>query len=303
MPKVIIDADPGVDDAFAIILACKNKLIDLLGITVVAGNCGLDNGIRNSFKLLDMCDKYYIPVYKGAEVSLETRDINAAHVHGENGFGDFLYEPIVRSVDGDAVEYLINTVNENPGQIDVVAIGPLTNIALAIMKDKNFAKNLKGLYIMGGSKVKGNISKFSEFNFYQDPHAADIVFKSDIANINVFGLNVTTKLTLNEKYEKLLQENSTNEIADILYKITRKGAEFDRFMGYDGLHLNDPLVIAYLINSNVAKMTPVKISMVTEGEEIGNSIIKMVDNSNIYFAYEVDKEIFYDILFKAILEE
>lgn len=303
MPKVIIDADPGVDDAFAIILACKNKLIDLMGITVVAGNCSLDNGIRNSFKLLDMCDKYYIPVYKGAEVSLETRDINAAHVHGENGFGDFEYEPIVRSVNGDAVEYLINTVNENPGQIDVVAIGPLTNIALAIMKDKNFVKNIKGLYIMGSSKVKGNISKFSEFNFYQDPHAADIVFKSDIANINVFGLNVTTKLTLDEKYEQLLQENSTNEIADILYKITRKGSEFDRLMGYDGLHLNDPLVIAYLINSNVTKMTPVKINIVTEGDEIGNSIIRMVDESNINFAYEVDKELFYEILFKAILEE
>jgi len=194
MNKVIIDADPGIDDTFAILLAAESRYIDLLGITIVAGNTGLENGIRNSFKILDMCNKDFIPVYKGAEVSLENRSIEADYVHGKNGFGDLDYEPIRRSTSGDAIEFLINTVNNNPGEISVIAVGPLTNVALAVMRDKDFAKNLKSLLIMGSAKVEGNVTKFAEFNFYQDPHAAKVVFDSEIENIYLFGLNVNEEM-------------------------------------------------------------------------------------------------------------
>lgn len=300
MAKIIIDADPGVDDALAIILACKNRFIELLGVTVVAGNVGIENGIKNTFKTLDMCEKHHIPVYRGAESSLENRKIEAEYVHGLNGFGDLEYEPIRRSTNGDAIEYLIKSVNENPGQIDVVAVGPLTNIALAIMRDKDFSKNIKSLLIMGSAKVKGNVTKYAEFNFYQDPHAAKIVLESDIKDILIFGLNVTEKLALKSEYEEKLK-NSEKEIAKTIYKITRLGAEFDRSCGQDGLIINDPLPVAYLIDSNVVELTNADVEIVTNGELIGKSNFSLKENGKCKLAYNANSELFYDILLESIL--
>lgn len=302
MNKVIIDADPGIDDAFAILLAAESRYIDLLGITIVAGNTGLENGIRNSFKILDMCNKDFIPVYKGAEVSLENRSIEADYVHGKNGFGDLDYEPIRRSTSGDAIEFLINTVNNNPGEISVIAVGPLTNVALAVMRDKNFAQNLKSLLIMGSAKVEGNVTKFAEFNFYQDPHAAKVVFDSEIENIYLFGLNVTTKLPLTEKYEEYLK-NHDSELAKTLYQITRLGAAFDRKCGHDGLILNDPLTVAYLIDSNVAEMMDADVDIAIDGELIGKSFITLKENGKCKVAYDVNPELFYQILFDTVIEK
>ena len=300
MAKIIIDADPGVDDALAIILACKNQFIELLGVTVVAGNCGIENGIRNTFKVLDMCDKNHVPVYRGAESSLENRKIEAEYVHGLNGFGDLEYEPIRRSTNGDAIEYLIKSVNENPNQIDIVAVGPLTNIALAIMRNKDFSKNVKSLLIMGSAKVKGNVTKYAEFNFYQDPHAAKIVLDSDIKDIKIFGLNVTEKLALKQEDEEKLKK-SDKEIAQTIYKITRLGAEFDRSCGHEGLILNDPLLIAYLIDSNVVELTDADVEVETQGELIGKSYFTMKENGKCKLAYQVNSDLFYNILFENIL--
>jgi len=302
MNRIIIDADPGVDDTFAILLAAKSPLIDLLGVTIVAGNCGLENGIRNAFKILDMCDKPYIPVYKGESESLEDRDITADYVHGQNGFGDLQYEPIMRGTSGDAVEYLIKTINDNPKQIDVVAVGPLTNIALAIMRDENFAKNIKSLLIMGSSKVRGNVTPYAEFNFYKDPHAAKVVFESDIKDIKVFGLNVTRKTTLKKEQEDYMK-NSDNELANTLYKITRMGAEFDRKCGLDGLTLNDPVPIAYLIENNVVQMMKCDIEIIIEGERIGRSKVTLNENGKHNMAYDVDVELFDEILFETLFNE
>lgn len=301
MTRIIIDADPGVDDAFAIMLACKSRFIELLGVTIVAGNCGLENGIKNTFKVLDLCDKNHIQVYKGAESSLENRKVEADYVHGKNGFGDLEYESIIRSTNGDAIEYLIKTVNESPGEIDIVAVGPLTNIALAIMRNKDFAKNVKSLLIMGSAKVRGNVTKFAEFNFYQDPHAAKIVLDSDIKDIKLFGLNVTEKLPLTEEYENKLL-NSDNELAQTIYKITRLGAEFDRSVGHDGLIMNDPLTVAYLIDSNVVELMNADVDIATEGDQIGKSYISQKEDGKCQVAYEVNPELFYEILFESIFE-
>lgn len=302
MNRIIIDADPGVDDTLAIMMATKSEYIDLLGLSVVAGNCSLEDGIKNTFKILDFCDKNYIPVYKGAEHSLVERKIDAAHVHGENGFGNLEYEPIRRSPDGDAIDFLINTVNKNPKQITVVAIGPLTNIALAIMRSKDFSKNIKNLILMGSAKVRGNITSFAEFNFYKDPHAAKIVFDSDIEDIKVFGLNVTQKLTLKPEIEEYLK-NSPSKIANTLYEITRTGAEFDRNCGFNGLTIHDPLTIAYLIDSNVCKMTKADIDILLDENVMGKSKIRLNENGKHSIAYEVNEKLFYNILEDNLLKK
>ncbi len=301
MEKIIIDADPGVDDAFALLLAANSKEIDIQAITTVAGNCSLENATNNTFKILDLLNRHDILVYKGMDRALKADNEDASYVHGNNGMGGIDYEPVNRQVENiHAVDYLINTVHENPNEITIVAIGPLTNIACAINKDAEFAKNVKSLVIMGGAIEEGNITPYAEFNFYKDPDAAKIVFESDFKEIIMMGLDVTTKLPLNEKLENLLQ-NMNNELADFLFRITRKGADFDRKAGHGGFILNDPITITYLIDSSIVTLKDAKVSIETSGEKMGKSNVIFTKESNCKVACDVDSEKFYKILFKRIL--
>ena len=204
MRKIIIDCDPGSDDAFALALAIKSNVFDIRGITIVEGNVSLEDCARNTFKILNLCGKDDIPVYKGLK-SESNSSVDAMNVHGNNGLGGVEYEKIRRRVKSmSAIDYLIEEVNSNPKEITVIALGALTNIAAAIKKDKLFAKNVQELVIMGGSSKEGNITPVAEFNFYKDPVAADIVLKTKFESILVFGWNVTTTMPLLKKYEKKL---------------------------------------------------------------------------------------------------
>ena len=187
------------------------------------------------------------------------------------GAGDiYVEEPKREAEKEDAINYLIKTAKENPGGITIVAIGPLTNIAHCIMKDKEFAKNVKSLIIMGGSAEKGNITEFAEFNFYKDPEAAKIVFEAGFEEVIMVGWHVTIKLPFLDKFENMLN-NMNNEIAKFLYDITRKGAAFDRNRGFEGSIMSDSLTIAYLIDNNVLKLKDEFVNIMTEGEKIGMS--------------------------------
>lgn len=302
MKKIIIDADPGTDDTFAILLATNSEELDVKGICTVAGNCDLENATNNTFKILDLANRNDIPVYKGMANSLRVENKDASHVHGNNGLGGVLYQPINRKAeDLNAVDYLINTIKEYPDQIYIIAIGPLTNIACAIKKEPNFAKNVKSLIIMGGSTDEGNITPFAEYNFYKDPDAAQIVFESNFKEIIMMGLNVTNKLPLTKELEKKLQ-NINNPLSDFLYKITRQGAEFDRKQGLGGLILNDPITISYLIDSSIIELRPAKVTIETKGEKIGKSNVVFVENSNCKVAYDVYPNKFYNILFGRIFK-
>ena len=304
MERIIIDTDPGIDDAFAIMLAGKSKEFKIEGITTVAGNCGIENATENAFKILDMINRNDIKVYKGMARSLVREDLDATDVHGTNGLGGVEYTHINRNVeDKDAIDYLIETVNSNPGEITIVPIGALTNIACAVLKDSNFVKNVKELVIMGGAENGGNISPYAEFNFYKDPDAAKIVFEAGFKNIIMVGLDVTTKLPLLKKYEDML-ENMDDELANFLFKITRTGAEFDRSKGYEGSILNDPLTIAYLLDRNILTFKDAYVEILTEGEKIGKSVVKAPTENlkaNCKVAIGVDSEEFYKILFKRII--
>lgn len=301
MERIIIDADPGTDDAFAILLAAHSNELKIEGITTVAGNCDLENATNNTFKILDLANRNDISVYKGMHKSLAIDDIDATDVHGNNGMGGVTFKPINRQVeDMNAIDYLINTVNENPNEITIVAIGPLTNIAVAINKDTSFSKNIKKLIIMGGAIEEGNITPYAEFNFYKDPHAAQIVFNSNIKEIVMLGLDVTTKLPLTEKLENTLKDIN-NDVSNFLFDITRTCAKYDREIeGLDGAILNDPLTIAYLIDPSIVELKNAKINIETTGEKIGKSNIELSNDSNYKVAYTVDSDKFYNILFNKI---
>lgn len=302
MKKIIIDADPGIDDTFCILLASKSKEFDIQAVTTVAGNCSLDNATNNAFKALSLAGKNEIPVYKGMNKSLKIDNTDATYVHGSNGMGGVDYTPIERNVeDMHAVDYLIKAVKENPKQITILAVGPLTNIASAILKDSDFAKNVKTLIIMGGSTDKGNVTPYAEFNFYKDPHAAKIVFEADLDDIIMMGLNITSNLSLNEHLENILC-NHNSELSNFLYSVTRTGAKFDRSEGFDGLLIHDPITIAYLIDPSIVELQNARITIETDGEKTGKSNVTFIENSNCRVGIKVNTDKFYKLLFKRILD-
>lgn len=300
MRKIIIDADPGVDDTFAILLASKSKELDIQAITTVSGNCDLENATNNTLKILDLANRNDVAVYKGMNKSLKIKNEDASYVHGNNGMGGILYEPIKRNIKQmHAVDYLIKAVNENPNEITIVAIGPLTNIASAIQKDKEFVKNVKSIIIMGGTTKEGNVTPYSEFNFYKDPDATKIVFEANFNEIIMMGLNITSELVLNERLEKILQ-NIDSDIAKFLYAITRKGAQFDRAKGFEGFLLHDISTIAYLIDNSIVELKNAKISIEIEGEKAGKSNVEFIENSNCKVGYKINTEKFYKLIFERI---
>ena len=196
MEKIIIDADPGTDDFIAIALAIKSNKFDILGITTVEGNCTLNNAVENTFVVLDMCNARDIPVYIGCKNN-NLGTLNANDVHGDNGLGGIEYKKLdMKAKDKAAVDFLIESVKKYPKEVTIVALGPLTNISECIKKDKDFAKNVGKLVIMGGSASYGNITPYAEFNFHKDPFSVDDVLKADFDNTLIFGWDITTKMPL-----------------------------------------------------------------------------------------------------------
>ena len=299
MKKIIIDCDPGVDDAFALVLASSCQDLDILGVTTVAGNCSLENATNNTFKVLDMVNRNDISVYAGSDKSLIKEDVDAEDVHGIGGLGGVEFEKINRSVENiNAIDYLISEVNKFPGDVSVVALGPLTNIALAIRNNRDFASNIKELVIMGGAVGKGNITEDAEFNFYKDPDAAKEVFDNFKGKIVMVGLDVTRRIPLTKELEHKLLEIDT-PLSRFLYDITRNGAEFDRKQGFDGLIINDPLTIAYLIDREMLEFINRDVDI---DLDTAKSVIKDTDHCDVLVAVDVEVNKFYKMLFKSIFD-
>ncbi|CAL8309166.1 unnamed protein product [Merluccius merluccius] len=179
--KLILDVDTGVDDAQGIMLALAAPNVHVLAITCTHGNTALDNSCRNTLRVLQACNKLDVPVYRGSAEPLLGRVFQASDFHGKDGLGD-APDPQAPGLDllqaEGAVEALLRLVKENPGQVNLVATGPLTNLALAVKLDPSLPEKLKGLYIMGGNtESRGNTTVCGEFNFVADPEAACIVLE------------------------------------------------------------------------------------------------------------------------------
>ncbi len=191
MEKIILDCDPGHDDAIAILLAAANPAIDLLGITTVSGNHNVDKTTRNA---LAVCTAYGInvPVAKGARGPLIGEQILAVEIHGETGLDGPVLPPASFELDSrHAVDFIIDTVmTHEPKTVSLVPVGPYTNIALAIRKEPRIIERVKRVIVMGGAYTRGNITPAAEFNIYADPEAADVVFRADW-DVTMIGLDLT----------------------------------------------------------------------------------------------------------------
>jgi purine nucleosidase len=247
--KIIIDTDPGQDDAAAIMLALGSPELEILGITTVAGNVPLSRTSTNARIILEFCARTDIKVFAGADKPVARPLVTAEHVHGKTGLdGPELHEPQMPLQEQHAVDFLIETLKREPaGSVTLCTLGPLTNIATALERAPEIAGRVRELVMMGGGFFEGgNITPAAEFNIYVDPEAAAAVFKSGIP-IVMMPLDVTHKvLTLKSRVAKLRDLGSRPAIALVEMLDFFERFDIEKY-GSDGGPLHDPTVVAYLL--------------------------------------------------------
>ena len=267
--KIIIDTDPGQDDAFAILLALASpEDLEVLAVTVVAGNAPLIWTERNARIICELAGRADMPVYAGCEAPLQRKLVTAEHVHGKTGLdGPVMEEPNMPLQTRHAVDYLIETLRAEPaGTITLCPLGPLTNIAAALLKAPDIAAKIAEIVLMGGAYFEvGNITPAAEFNIYVDPEAAVIVFKSGIPLV-IASLDITHKAMTSRPWVEALR-NLGNKTG----RICAEWADFfERFdiskYGTEGAPLHDPCVIAYLIAPELFSGRIINVEVETQSE-------------------------------------
>jgi inosine-uridine nucleoside N-ribohydrolase len=249
--RIILDTDPGVDDAMAFFLALRSPELKVEAVTPVSGNVPLSLTLPNALRLLEIAGRTDIPVAAGASTPLVRRLVTAKYAHGNNGLGGVDFpEPKTQPVSETAVELIRRIVRKNPGEITIVAVGPLTNIATLLKSDPSIATLIKAIAIMGGSLTAGNVTPAAEFNFYVDPEAARIVFDAGIP-LTMVGLNVTEKVLLNAEHVRQLEaaKNPVSQAAAKIMRATLERAHKGSEPTYVAMH--DPLTVAHLIDPTI----------------------------------------------------
>lgn len=261
--RILLDCDPGLDDALALLLAHGDPALDLVGVTTVGGNVGLANTTKNALELREYLGFADVPVSAGADRPLVRDARDAAHVHGESGLGSLVLPPAKLGATGThAVDFIIETIRAAPGGIDLVATGPLTNIALALEKDPGIARLVKSFVIMGGSFTRGNATPAAEFNIYADPEAAKVVFDADWRPVMV-GLDLT------------LQAQGTARVIEWMTALGSLGTELivplatfwvDRNNpDWDGQAVHDVCAVAYVARPELFASRPARVEIETTG--------------------------------------
>jgi purine nucleosidase len=243
--RIIIDTDPGIDDSLAILLALASPEVKLEGVTVVHGNSSTEQGTINALSVLELAKASHVPVARGCELPLVQPSLLAPETHGNKGLGYAqLPDPSSRPIVQRGCDFLIEQIMSNPGEITLVAIGPLTNVALAIRQEPRIVGAVKEVFIMGGAlRHEGNTTPLAEFNTYVDPHAAHIVYHSGMP-ITLTPLDVTYQCILLAEDVTRLQK-SKSSIPGFIADSTRFYMEFhDEYQGIQGCVINDPLTLA-----------------------------------------------------------
>jgi purine nucleosidase len=306
--KIIIDTDPGQDDAVAILLALASpEDLDVVAITTVAGNVPLALTTRNALMMCELADRRDLSVYAGAIRPMVRELVTAEYVHGASGIdGAGLPEPTMKVADDHAVDAIIDIVMEAaPGEITLCPLGPLTNIGLALVRQPEIAERVREIVLMGGGFFEGgNRTPAAEFNIYVDPHAADVVFRSGIP-ITMMPLDVTHKaLTSPERLAQFaaIDTPAGRAVHGMLDFFER--FDIERY-GAIGGPLHDPCVIAYLINPGLfgGKTVPVRIetgSELTMGMTVMDWWGATDDEPNATVMREVDADGFFALIAERV---
>lgn len=260
--KIIIDTDPGHDDVMAIMLAVKSGFFDILAITTVCGNSTIENTTRNASYTLGLLGAKNIPIYSGAKAPIKRRLIQAV-VHGKSGL-DGVDPKNKPSITKNAVEKIISLVQENPHKITIVTLGPLTNVAQAIIEQPGVMKFVAEIVIMGGAiKVPGNKNRVAEFNMFVDPEAADIVFNFPVKK-TLIPLDACNHVQLNlDDFKRITHPKLKNPLLNMIKPYITNIAQNE---GVKAALMYDPLTIYYLINTNSSKTYECNIEIETKGK-------------------------------------
>lgn len=274
--KIIIDTDPGIDDAMAIFVALQSPEVEVIGLTTIYGNVYTTLATRNALHLLEVAGRTDIPVAEGSHVTITkgTKLRIADFVHGADGLGNQNFPPPKgKPIEQSAAAFLVEQANLYPGKITVVALGPLTNIALATQLEPAFAKNIGQIVLLGGAfAVNGNVNPAAEANIFGDPDAADIVFTSG-ADILGVGINVTHQVVLTDAdREKLARSNG--KFAQYLCKILDVYFSYHRdAYSTKGVYLHDPTALLAAVNPSLITYTEGVVRVQTNGITRGLTIL------------------------------
>ena len=279
--KIILDTDPGIDDAMAILFAEAHPAIELLAITTVFGNATIENGTRNALWLKQ---KYGMKadVARGAAAPLLREPVGPTTVvHGPSGFGDVQAGEVTLIPDPrPAWQYIVETVKAHPGEITLVTIGPLTNLALALEAAPEVAALVKEVVVMGGAfgvnGHRGNVTPYAEANIHDDPDAADRVFTAPWPLV-IIGLDVTQQSIFTADYLDALRDDA-GEPGRFLWDVSRFYLRFySERIGMAGCHVHDPSAIAYVIDPALFTLRKGPVRVITEGPAIGHTLQKFDD--------------------------
>lgn len=276
--KVIIDCDPGIDDALAIILALKSKEIEVVGITTVSGNVESLQGAKNALKVLKLLGRLDIPVYLGESKPIKRELVTAQDTHGEDGLGEtFLEEVSSEYIRENGVDFILNTL-KNQESVSIIALGPLTNLYRAIEKEPETFHRVKEIVSMGGAyKSHGNCSPVAEFNYWVDPHGAREFLKKFNGEFTMVGLDVTREIVLTPNLREMIHQFK-DEIGDFIYDITRFYVDFhweqERTLG---CVINDPLAVEYFINREICEGFKAYMDIACEDISMGQSVVDVAD--------------------------
>ena len=302
--KIIIDTDPGQDDAVAILLALASpEEIEVLGITAVAGNVPLSLTEKNARIVCELAGRPDIPVYAGCDRPLKRKLVTAEHVHGKTGLdGPELPEPKIKLQEKHGVDFIIDTILQEPeNSISLCPLGPLTNIASAILKQPKIVSRIKKIVLMGGAYFEvGNITPAAEFNIFVDPDAAKIVFEAGIEMV-VMPLDVTHKALVTEKRNEAFRQLKS-PVGIAVAEMTDFFERFDKEKyGSSGAPLHDPCVTAYLINPKIFSGKKINVEIETKSElTLGMTVADwwgVTDRkANTFFVGDLDSDKFFSLL-------
>lgn len=300
MKKIILDCDPGHDDAIAIMLTAYHPNIKLKGLTVVSGNQSLEKTGKNT---LNLCDYFNldVPVCLGATRPIIKEEQVCPDIHGETGLDGFDFPKHERTYDPRrATDFIIETLLKSNEKMTLVTTGPMTNLALAMRIEPKIIDKIEQVVLMGGSIANGNVSPAAEYNIYADPEAAHIVFNSGV-NVLMVGLDVTRKLMVLPDIIKRM-ENINNRLSKLFIDLMNVFNDNQkRVFGLPGGPLHDPLTIAYLIDPTIltTRKTNCEID-ITGGSSYGRTNVDFYDylkqEKNIEVAIDVDVDKFWDLI-------
>jgi len=304
--RIILDTDPGIDDALAFLLLAASPEISIEAITVTHGNTTVDKCAKNALQIAELCNLVNVPIARGASEPLVKTLSVAEETHGDGGLGyAVLPEPALKLSASPAVELIINLVHKYRGEITLLCIGPMTNLALAILRDPSIVPLIKDVVSMGGTiHAPGNATPSSEYNVFCDPHAFDVVIRAGIT-FTLVPLDVTYECLFQKRHMDRIQSKNP-AVRKFIGDSTRFYMEFhDEYQSIDGYAINDPLAAALLIKPDLVEYVDYHVTVELKGDHnvaktSADHFKAMGKAPNSKVAMKVDVEAFMDFFIERV---